>query len=58
MKFKVVFKRKGEKEIIAGDAYIIEATTERKARKETRELLKARFFGDPPKIAWVDVIED
>ena len=55
-RFKVVFKRKGEKDIIVGDAYIIEAKNERQARKETRELLRARFFGTPPKIAWVDEI--
>ena len=58
-KFYVVFKRRYEKDILAGDAYIIEATTERLARKEARELLKARFFNfDIPKIAWVDNLSE
>jgi hypothetical protein len=60
MKYKVVFKRKGEKDIFAGDAYIIDdAKNEKDARRQTRVLLKQRFSSfDLPRIAWVDEYKD
>lgn len=59
MKFHVVFRRKGEKEIIAGDGYIVDQPTEAKARQEVRQLLKHRFFStEVPKIAWVNIIKE
>ena len=57
MKFRVVFKRKGYKDILAGDAYIIEAKNVRIAKKEVKELLRNRFFScEVPKIAYIDQI--
>lgn len=57
-KYQIFYKNCGEKEVFAGNSYIIEAITERKARKEMRELYKNTHFGALPKIAWIDILEE
>lgn len=42
--FKVVFKRKGEKHTLAGDAYIFDVPSVREARRRTREQIEARGY--------------
>jgi predicted kinase len=57
-KYQIFYKHRGEKDVLAGNSYIIEATTERKARKKVRELYKNTHFGNLPKIAWIDMLEE
>jgi hypothetical protein len=54
-KYKVFFKRKGMKDILTGDSYIIEAKSPIEARKIVRGYLKERFCPiDMPRICWIN----
>jgi hypothetical protein len=56
-KFRVIFKRKGYKDILAGDCYGFDAKNEKDARHQFNVLKKATWWMRDWRIAWVDEVD-
>lgn len=48
MKWKVLYKRKGEKHLLAGDSFILEASSEKDALKKAGKMFKDGHLGYRP----------